>query len=375
MEDKVQRIAVVFGGRSGEHDVSLASARSVMNVLGRKGSTVVPIGITREGRWLTSGDPYALLSGPAEEPGSPAGQAVIAGPASSQRELVPGATGDDFPSVDVVFPVLHGPYGEDGTIQGLLELAGVPYVGCGVLASSLAMDKIACKQVLIAHGLPVTPYTAVLRSAWETAPGRVIDQVESSLPYPVFVKPANLGSSIGVNKAADRGGLIAALDEAARYDRRLLVELAVPSPREIECAVLGNESPEASVVGEVVPSNEFYDYAAKYIDGRSQLLIPASLPPGVSARVRELSVAAFVAIDGAGLARVDFLLSRDTGELYISELNTMPGFTRISMYPKLWEASGLPYDELAQRLLDLALQRHHDKTRSATTFDGGTLTA
>lgn len=375
MKDKMQRIAVVFGGRSGEHDVSLVSARSVMSVLRGKGTAVVPIGITREGRWLTSGDPYAQLSGPAGEAGSPEDYPAVTEPPSGRRELVPGATGHEFPSADIVFPVLHGPYGEDGTIQGLLELAGVPYVGCGVLASSLAMDKIACKEVLSAHGLPVTPYQAVLRSGWEAAPSQTIDRIESSLPYPVFVKPANLGSSIGVSKAADRAGLIAALNEAARYDRRLLVELAVPSPREIECAVLGNETPEASVVGEVVPSNDFYDYAAKYIDGRSRLLIPAPLSPALSARVRELAVAAFMAIDGAGLARVDFLLSGETGELYINELNTMPGFTTISMYPKLWEASGLPYDELVQRLLDLALERHHEKTRSATTFDGGTLTA
>ncbi len=375
MKDKMQRIAVVFGGRSGEHDVSLVSARSVMSVLRGKGTAVVPIGITREGRWLTSGDPHAQLSDHAGEARSPEDYPDVTEPASGRRELVPGATGHEFPSADIVFPVLHGPYGEDGTIQGLLELAGVPYVGCGVLASSLAMDKIACKEVLSAHGLPVTPYQAVLRSGWEAAPSQTIDRIESSLPYPVFVKPANLGSSIGVSKAADRAGLIAALNEAARYDRRLLVELAVPSPREIECAVLGNETPEASVVGEVVPSNDFYDYAAKYIDGRSQLLIPAPLSPALSARVRELAVAAFMAIDGAGLARVDFLLSGETGELYINELNTMPGFTTISMYPKLWEASGLAYDELVQRLLDLALERHHEKTRSATTFDGGTLTA
>lgn len=368
MKNDRKRVAVIFGGQSGEHDVSLASARSVMAVLQQRGCQVVPIGITREGRWLLRGDPYALLSDIAVHPDSAVRETTVAG-----RELVPGATGEAFPPVDVVFPVLHGPFGEDGTVQGLLELAGIPYVGCGVLASSLAMDKIACKNVLAAHGLPVLPSQAVIRTLWETKPNRVIADIEAVLSYPVFVKPSNLGSSIGVSKAADRAGLAAALNDAAQYDRRILVEKAVPSPCEIECAVLGNDDPIASVPGEVRPSNDFYDYAAKYIDGKSELLIPAPLPAAVSTRVRELSIAAFKAVDGAGLARVDFLLSESTGELYISELNTLPGFTTISMYPKLWEASGLPYGELIDRLMDLAMERHEDRLRSQTSYRGGQL--
>ncbi len=368
MKDDEKRVAVIFGGQSGEHDVSLASARSVMGVLRRRGCQIVPIGITRSGRWLLHGDPHAILSDITMHPDSAHSAAPIAG-----HELVPGATGEAFPPIDVVFPVLHGPFGEDGTVQGLLELAGIPYVGCGVLASSLSMDKIACKNVLTAHGLPVVPSRAVIRTLWETAPNRVIADIETVLSYPVFVKPANLGSSIGISKATDRAGLVAALNDAAQYDRRILVEQAVHSPREIECAVLGNDDPIASVPGEVRPSNDFYDYAAKYIDGKSELLIPAPLPSAVAAHVRELAVAAFRAVDGSGLAHVDFLLSGSTGELYISELNTLPGFTTISMYPKLWEASGVPYDELIDRLIDLALERHKDRLRSQTSYHGGQL--
>ncbi len=368
--EKGLRVGVIFGGQSGEHDVSLVSSRFVMDVLTRKGYTIVPIGITRGGRWLLSGDSHALLSGGGPEPAQGA-----LGEEDGGHELVPGATGQVFPSVDVVFPVLHGPHGEDGTLQGLLELAGVPYVGCGVLASSLAMDKIACKQLLSSQGVPVVPFVAVQRNKLEYKPQAVLSQIEGELGYPVFVKPANLGSSIGVNKAADRQGLVRALDEAARYDRRILVERAVPSPREIECAVLGNDDPIASVPGEVVPSNEFYDYAAKYIDGKSGIRIPAPLPNGVAEQVRELAVRAFRAIDGAGLARVDFLFSETTGELYLNELNTMPGFTAISMYPKLWEATGIPNEELVERLIELALERQADRVRSQMTFDGGKLTA
>jgi D-alanine-D-alanine ligase len=373
MTDRARRVAVIFGGKSGEHDVSLASSRSVMAVLKEKGYEVVPVGVTRSGRWLMQGDPHALLSNPTrdatiEEPG------MAMARQNGSRELVPGATGAAFPPIDVVFPVLHGPFGEDGTMQGLLELAGVPYVGCGVLASSLAMDKIACKELLLAHGVPVVPFRSTTRSAFGSNPDRVLAGIEE-LGYPLFVKPANLGSSIGVTKARDRAELQLALTEAAKYDRRLLIEQAVLSPREIECAVLGNDDPQASVPGEVVPSNDFYDYAAKYIDGKSDLRIPADVPPSVADRVRELAVTAFKAIDGAGLARVDFLLSVETGELYVNEINTLPGFTAISMYPKLWEATGVPYSELVERLIDLALERHEERSRSQTSYFGGQLTA
>ncbi len=302
---------------------------------------ITPIGITHDGRWLTAGDPMArLAAGDASTtPGADNG---------SGRELVPGATGARLPALDVIFPVLHGPYGEDGTVQGLLELADLPYVGCGVLAGALGMDKIAAKHVYLAAGLPVAAFVALTRRDWETTPETALDHIEATLGYPVFVKPANLGSSIGIGKAADRAGLAAALDEAARYDRRLLIEDAVPHAREIECSVLGNDDPIASVPGEVVPSNEFYDYNAKYIDGDSQLLIPASLPAETARHIRELAVQAFQAVDGAGLARVDFLVNGDTHEMFLNEINTMPGFTDISMYPKLWEATGLPYPRIGR---------------------------
>jgi D-alanine-D-alanine ligase len=359
------RVGVVFGGRSGEHEVSLASARSIMAVMDRDRYDVVPIGITHDGRWLTSGDPMAALAG--------SEQAAI--PADPQdpgagRELVPGATGGRFPPLDVIFPVLHGPYGEDGTVQGLLELAGVPYVGCGVLASSLAMDKIASKEVFITRGLPVVPYRAIKRKRWETGRAGVIADLETTLGYPMFVKPANLGSSIGVGRAGNRAELEAALAEAARYDRKLLVEAAVQNAREIECSVLGNDDPLASVPGEVVPSNEFYDYAAKYLDGRSELRIPAPITADLTAQVQALAVQAFLALDGAGIARVDFLLDDLTGKLYLNEVNTMPGFTSISMYPRLWAASGIAYAELIDRLIDLALERHADRERSQSVYVG-----
>ena len=270
----------------------------------------------------------------------------------------------------MIFPVLHGPFGEDGTVQGLLELASVPYVGCGVLASSLAMDKIASKEIFIAHGLPVAPYRAVKRRRWETEPAAVIADLETYLGYPMFVKPANLGSSIGVGRADSRAELEAALTEAARYDRRLLVEAAVPNAREIECAVLGNDDPLASVPGEIVPSSEFYDYAAKYLDGRSESRIPAPIPAEAAAQVRKLAVQAFLALDASGLSRVDFLLDDLTGKLYLNEVNTLPGFTSISMYPQLWAASGIPYTELIDRLIELALERHADRERSQGIYAG-----
>lgn len=365
------RVGVVFGGRSGEHEVSLASARSIMSVLKPNRYEVVPIGITHEGSWLTGGDPMAALSREATQTtqaGSDSQLARIDQPGN--RELLPGATGSRFPPLDVVFPVLHGPFGEDGTIQGLLELAGLAYVGAGVMASALAMDKVASKELFLTHGLPVCRFRAFKRKDWESDPERVVQDLEAALAYPMFVKPANLGSSIGISKAHNQAQLRQGIADAARYDRKLLVEEAVPNAREIECSVLGNDDPIASVPGEVVPSNEFYDYAAKYIDNRSELLIPAPIPAETAARIRELAARAFVALDGAGLARVDFLLDGVSGELFLNEINTMPGFTAISMYPKLWEASGISYAELVDRLIELALERHADKARCLTSFDG-----
>ncbi len=368
MGERLQ-VIVLFGGRSGEHDVSLESARSVMAALDPSRFEVVPVGITREGAWLAGEGALEALKRERFEGLTP----VTILPDPTRRGLWQLEAEDGAAKlallrrVDVVFPVLHGTFGEDGTLQGLLEMAGVAYVGCGVLASALAMDKIAFKDTCKAHGLPVADYVAVTRRRWERMPEEVIAEVEAKLRYPLFVKPANLGSSVGISKCADREALRVGLAEAARYDRRLLVEEAVPQAREIEVSVLGNEAPSASVPGEIVPSREFYDYAAKYLDDgeqASKLLIPAPISEALTERVREMALAAYRAIDGAGLARVDFLLSRETGELYLNEINTMPGFTKISMYPKLWEASGVSYDKLLGWLIDLALDRHYENGRS-----------
>ncbi|HWQ11777.1 MAG TPA: D-alanine--D-alanine ligase family protein [Roseiflexaceae bacterium] len=364
MAEKI-RVAVLFGGQSGEHEVSLVSAKAVMDGLDRAKYEVLPIGITKEGRWLTGPDPHAALVALADRARLPASMAVDEGiDKLAALTIAESAYGHHEPIailrheqlVDVVFPVLHGPMGEDGTVQGLLELAGVPYVGCGVLASAVGMDKAMMKAAFAAAGLPLLPWLLVRRVDYERDPQQVAAQVEAQLRYPLFVKPANMGSSVGVSKAADRAGLEQGLAEAARYDRRIVVEQGIPA-REIEVSVLGNDAPEASVPGEVVPANEWYDYEAKYLSDASQILIPAPIGPELAARVRELAVRAFLAVDGAGLARVDFLLHRETGELYLNEVNTMPGFTPVSMYAKMWEASGLPYAALLDRLIALALER------------------
>ncbi len=365
------RVAVLFGGKSGEHEVSLASARSVMDALDKDKYEILPVGIDHTGRWITAGDPMALLSagGPEPDRGEAEGENSETALATTQgRELVPGASHARFPVVDVVFPVLHGTYGEDGTIQGLMELADLAYVGADVLGSAVGMDKVIQKAVLSANGLPVVAYLAVLRSRWHDAPEQVLDEIEARFAYPVFVKPANAGSSVGVSKAHDREELVRGLDLAARFDRKLLVEAAVDA-REIECSVLGNDDPIASVPGEVIPCHEFYDYSAKYIEEDSELQIPAPLTPEQTRRVRELAVQAFRAIDCAGMARVDFFLERGTGQIYVNELNTIPGFTAISMYPKLWAASGISYPELLDRLIQLALERRQDKRDTQTRYE------
>jgi len=370
------RVAVVFGGRSGEHEVSLVSAASVMQAMDRERYEVFPVGITRNGRWLTRGEPMlALQAGQADtavlgkgRPAEPATGRELASMTGS-RELVPGTREAGFPEVDVVFPVLHGPYGEDGTIQGLLEMADIPYVGAGVLGSALGMDKVAMKDVFRAHGLPVVDYVACLARDWRAHRQEWLARIEREIGYPCFVKPANLGSSVGITKAHDREELERGLDEAAQYDRRLLVERGV-NAREIEVSVLGNDEPEASLPGEVVPCNEFYDYAAKYLDGESKLLIPAPISEELTREVRDLAVRAFVVLDCAGMARADFLLCRDTGRLYINELNTIPGFTPISMYPKLWEATGLAYPKLIDRLIELAMERYEERRRLRSEYPG-----
>ena len=368
---RMLKVGVIFGGRSGEHEVSLLSAQGVMNAIDRTRYEVVPIGITKEGQWLASGDPYKALSSGAMAESNPA--LLLAEP--SDRGLMRledveeerALTVVHVSQLDVVFPILHGPYGEDGTVQGLLELAGIPYVGAGVAASAVGMDKVLFKDVMVAHEVPIVPHVVVLRKAWEREPEEVLARVEAEIGYDCFVKPANLGSSVGITKAHDRTELRAALEEAARYDRKLLVEEAIDA-REIEVSVLGNDEPVASVPGEIVPCNDFYDYAAKYLDGESELLIPAPVPEETAGLIAQLAIRAYRAIDCAGMARVDFLLDRKNGELYLNEVNTLPGFTPISMYPKLWEASGLSYPELIDRLIQLALERHGDKSRSATTY-------
>jgi D-alanine-D-alanine ligase len=374
------RVGIIFGGRSGEHEISLISARSVMDAMDRDKYEVIPIGITRDGRWIASGDPMQALMAGDDAASAPA---LLAGDPSrrslmrlEERGQVLEAT--HLTELDVVFPVLHGPYGEDGTVQGLLELAGIPYVGAGVTASSLGMDKAIFKDLMRACDLPVVEYMLIKRKEWERDPEGVLAAIEARFDYPVFTKPANLGSSVGVSKCHDRPGLIAGLKEAARYDRKLLVERAVPAAREIEVSVLGNDDPITSLPGEIVPSREFYSYQAKYLDKgeqASKLLIPAPIPPELAERVRDLAVRAYKAIDCAGMARADFLLSGATGELYISELNTIPGFTAISMYPKLWEASGISYPELIDRLIELAIERYREKERSETSYRADTSAA
>jgi len=371
MRKKV-KIGLIFGGRSGEHEVSLLSAQGVMGAIDREKYEIVPIGITKEGRWLAAGDPMkALTSGEAAQ-SNPA--ALLAEP--SQRGLMrlenqeqgQALKAIQVSQIDVAFPILHGPYGEDGTVQGLLELAGIPYVGAGVLASAVGMDKVVFKDVLRAHGLPVPAFVVVKRKEWDREPEQIVARVEAELGYPCFVKPANLGSSVGISKARNRAELRQGLTEAARYDRKLLVEEGIDA-REIEVGVLGNDEPIASVPGEILPSREFYDYAAKYLDAESELLIPAPIPPEMAAQLRELAVKAYQAIDCAGMARVDFLLHRQTNKVYLNEVNTLPGFTPISMYAKLWEATGIFYPELIERLVELALERHADKSRSATSYE------
>jgi D-alanine-D-alanine ligase len=375
MPEKKQkiRIGLVFGGRSGEHEVSLASATSVMANLDKEKYDVVPIGITKEGSWLLGVAPPRLLSAEqsaSHEEGLEQSTAVTLTGDPSLRRLIPvrgseqlGAEG----ALDVVFPVLHGTYGEDGALQGLLEMANVPYVGCGVLGSALGMDKEKMKMIFSSVGLPVVEALTYRRNEWERSPEEILDAVEQRLGYPCFVKPVNLGSSVGVNKAHKRDELAHAIRVAAEYDRKVIIERGIDC-RELECSVLGNDEPIASVVGEVVSSNEFYDYNAKYIDGKSQVVIPAAIPQATAEQVRRWAVQAFTALDLSGLSRVDFFLEKETGQVYINEVNTIPGFTQISMYPKLWEASGLPYAQLLDRLVELAIERHEDRQRNRTNL-------
>ncbi|MEX2145910.1 MAG: D-alanine--D-alanine ligase family protein [Candidatus Rokuibacteriota bacterium] len=371
------RVGVIFGGRSGEHEVSLASAASVIAALEQRGHTVVPIGIARDGRWVAGGDPLRVLADQARValPGGAAEDAVkkaladradSGGTLDAETALARIEPAGSLPvelrqALDVAFIALHGPYGEDGTIQGLLEMADVPYVGAGVLASAVGMDKATMKAVFAAHGLPLVEYTVVLRREWRRAPAQVRERVAEITGFPCFVKPANLGSSVGISKVRAAAELPAALDEAARHDRKIVVERGVRA-RELEVGVLGNDEPAASVPGEITYGAEWYDYATKYAEGQATVIVPAPVSAAVTARLRELAVAAFRAVDCAGMARVDFFLEGE--RVLVNEINTIPGFTATSAYARLWEASGVGYADLVERLVQLGLERHAD-TRGA----------
>jgi D-alanine-D-alanine ligase len=395
---KKLRVGVLFGGRSGEHEVSLLSAASILQAIDRKKFDVVPIGITKDGHWLAAGDARGLLEGtesseprqlragdPAATPGAKllqegmptllAPEPAETGAALSADNVRPVAA-----NLDVVFPVLHGTFGEDGTIQGLFELAGLAYVGSGVLGSAAGMDKDVMKRLFAQAGLPIVKHVTLLRAGWEKQPRKAIQQVEAALKYPLFIKPANLGSSVGISKAHDRSELGPALTLAAKFDRKLVVEQGVggtksrggltAKARELEVAVMGNDDPKASVVGEIIPGKEFYDYEAKYLSEGSVPVIPAKLSRAESKQIRAMAVAAFRACDLSGLARVDFLMEPEgKRRIYLNEVNTLPGFTSISMYPKLWEATGLSYKELITRLIELALERHAERNRTSYSRD------
>lgn len=380
------RIGVIYGGRSSEHEVSLASAASVMSNLDRHRYEAIPIRIERDGRWtIPDKAPTSVVA--AEVIAKARSEAGRVGRSGREAYLVPHpgeetlltverASGETAArenayvaglALDLIFPVLHGPYGEDGTVQGLLELGSVPYVGAGVMASAVAMDKAMMKVAFASRGLPIVPHMVVLRDDWEASPEPLAAAIAGRLGYPVFVKPANLGSSVGISKVKSPEDLGAAMTIAAEFDRKVVVEAAVPAAREIECSVLGNDRPEASVPGEILPSREFYDYDAKYLE-ESEALIPAPLDEATAAEVRRLAVESFLAVDCAGYARVDFLLSRDTGRLFVNEINTIPGFTTISMFPKLWEATGLTYPAVLDRLIELAFERHAGKQGLRTSY-------
>jgi D-alanine-D-alanine ligase len=360
------RVGIVFGGRSGEHEVSLVSATSVIAALDRRRYDVVPIGVTHGGRWLSSAGTLRRLKEGGRLTDLP-GRVLTPEPHRGALVAVGGGTARPV-GVDVIFPLIHGTYGEDGTLQGLLDLADIPYVGSGVLGSALGMDKIVQKDVFRQAGLPV------VRSCWfhgsqcRTALPAVVREAERLLRYPMFVKPANTGSSVGITKAHTRRELRDGILEAAAYDRKVIVEQGIDGIREIECSILGNDRPEASVPGEIIPSNEFYDYDAKYVDGKSRAVIPADLPAAAVRRIRTLAVRAFTSLDCAGMARVDFFVTRRSGRIYLNEINTIPGFTAISMYPKLWEASGLSFPRLLDRLIALALERHREKRALRTAY-------
>jgi len=394
---KKLRVGILFGGRSGEHEVSLLSAASVLEAIDKSKYEVVPIGIAKDGRWVTALHAENLLRSKSSEEnvrashlraGDPqatsaaavlaAGDGIIVPPIPAAESLVPfesaapAHSGPEPVQVDIIFPVLHGTFGEDGTIQGLLELANIAYVGAGVLGSAAGMDKDVMRRLFAEAGLPLVRHVTVLRRDWQDDAKKICKLIESKLKYPVFVKPANLGSSVGISKVHGRGELPAAMDQAGGYDRKIIVEQGVGGKRgkarEIECSVLGNDDAQASIAGEIIPGKEFYDYAAKYRDEGSELLIPAKLNKSQMKSVQQMAIAAFRAVDCSGLARVDFLMDPKSGKIYVNEINTMPGFTAISMYPKLWAASGVNYRQLIDRLIKLGVERHEEKKKNRYSY-------
>jgi len=371
MKTKKIRVGLIFGGRSGEHEVSFCSASSIIKAIGKDKYTVVPIGITKEGRWISPRDSeLALQSGKIEGKNT-----VILLNDSFSKSLVCIDNNQKLDKssalekLDVIFPVLHGPYGEDGTVQGLLELANIPYVGAEVAASAISMDKDLMKIIFKQKGLPILKWMTIKRKEWQKDKEKILSLIQNGFEYPLFVKPTNLGSSVGITKVHKKEELEKAIDLASSYDRKILIEEGLEEVREIECGVLGNDEPRASVVGEVKPAGEFYDYDSKYIDEGTQLIVPADLPDEVSQRVQRIALRAFKAVDAAGMARVDFFVSKKENKIYLSEINTIPGFTSVSMYPRLWEASGISYPDLIDQLIRLALERHRDKNQNKISYE------
>lgn len=375
MPKKKLKIGVIFGGRSGEHEVSIVSAQSVIKALDKNKYEVIPIGITKAGQWLAGPQAVNFLKAGMKKISfksilapDPTEKGIISLKEEAKRRMISQSLAK---RIDVIFPVLHGTFGEDGTIQGLLELANIAYVGAGVLGSAVGMDKVIQKEIFKAGQLPIVKYDWFIATCWYHQRSNILRRLEKKLQYPMFVKPANLGSSVGISKVRNRKDLIKAVKLATQYDRKIIVEQGVNQAREIEVSVLGNDKPQASIPGEIIPSNEFYDYEAKYIDSKSKLEIPARLSKKVIKKVQNIALAAFRCLDLSGMARVDFFVTKNTNRVYLSEVNTIPGFTSISMYPKLWQASGLPYIKLLDKLIDLARQRHREKNKLKTSFDSG----
>ncbi len=368
---KKLRVGLIFGGRSGEHEVSFLSASSIIKAINKDKYTVVPIGITKEGRWISPLDSeLALQSGKIEGKSTvillndPSGNALVRIDDNQRFEK-----SSNLEKIDIIFPILHGPYGEDGTIQGLLELANIPYVGSGVAASAISMDKDFMKIIFQQKNLPILKWMTIKRKEWQKNKEKILSLIRNDFKYPLFVKPANMGSSVGITKVHKKEELEKAIDLASSYDSKILIEEGLEDVREIECAVLGNDEPRASVVGEVRPAGEFYDYDSKYIDEGTQLIIPAELPDDVSKKVQEIALSAFKSVDAVGMARVDFFISKKENKIYLNEINTIPGFTSVSMYPRLWVASGMPYPELIDRLIQLALEKYQDKNQNKISYD------